>query len=193
MTLLTKAEFARECGVQRQAIAWNLKHGKLVETTTGHIDTESPEARVYLAKRKTRPLKNTTPIKYRKESTKKRGKKTDGNGRYDEDLIDLDIEEANRLEKIEKVMKLRVETAAKRGELVSRESMHEVFAKFYAVHTGQLHPLGDKVAQDVCAVFGDPDETKAAQVREVIDKQVFQALQHIQRLMDDFYRTVKDK
>lgn len=191
MAILTQAEFARQAGVTRQAVRAGILRKKLVVTEDRKIDTDEKLNRFYMHRNQSAKIvRNTTPFAHRKKQDGEQPapSSSTSNGDYSDDLGTMTLEEAARVEKIERIIKLRVETAAKRGELIDREVVREAFMKFYAVHTGELHPLGDKIAQDLTAIFGDDDEEKATEVRKSVDGHVFKTLQHIKRLMDDFYQ-----
>lgn len=92
----------------------------------------------------------------------------------------------DRMKIIEQVIALKVKTEEKRRELVSSETSRTVWAKVYAVHTSELGPLGEKIAADVAALCGVDDSEGILNIKQAIDNQVYTALKHIKRLIDDF-------
>jgi hypothetical protein len=103
-----------------------------------------------------------------------------------DDIINSSYTETQRIEKIERIFKLRAETQARRGELIERALVKRVWAKLYAVDTAELHPLGEKISADLAALFGSDDNEAKLKAKQLVDRHVFNALQHIKRLMDDF-------
>ena len=71
--------------------------------------------------------------------------------------------------------------------------MKRVFAKLYAVGTAELHPLGEKIGADLAAKFGQDDSEAKLWVKQTVDRHIFNALQHIKRLMDDFLKSVGEE
>lgn len=183
MTLLSHAKFAKLAGVTRQAIYKAVKSGNVRKDGT-KIDTEDPFNREYLQT-------NTRQ--------KSQGKLRIA-GEYDDDGDDTDIDilddddnlvgmskqslEKRKLREV--ILLARVKREQLRGTLILMETMREAFMKFYAVLTGELHPLGDKISQDLAAAYGVDDEKASATAREIVDDDVFKALAHIQRLMSDY-------
>ena len=89
--LVTKADFARMCGVQRQSVNKAMKEGPLHEAVvSGRIDVEHPAAVKYLnkprkkrpsrAKTEVRPKRDPTPEKVATVATLADGAPTNGSG-----------------------------------------------------------------------------------------------------------------
>ena len=192
MPLLNKSQFAKKAGVTRPAIGYAVKKGNLRVNDDGMIDTNDPFSKEYLNQRMS--------SRQRKQGLKRKAgfydevveadpfvDPSDGDGVDDVYSSAALTKRALEKQKLhEQTLVLQIKREQLRGTLIDIEAMREIFMKFYAVHTGELHPLGDKIAQDVAAAFDIEDETAAGKVREIIDGHIFKALAHMKRLMSDF-------
>jgi hypothetical protein len=199
---LNMAEYARRCGVSRVTIFKKVKAGILIKSERG-IDPDLPTNREYEERCKMRlsaasePKEVQQPAK-KKPKPKSKSKNGNGNGSLDSNsngngqlnLELVDRNEAERLKIIEQVLNYQIKTQKDRQELVERALVKRVFAKLYAVDTAELHPLGEKIGADLAAFFGHDDSEAKLKSKQLIDKHVFNALQHIKRLMDDFLKSV---
>lgn len=105
--------------------------------------------------------------------------------------IDVPISQMNkrsldRMKTYHEVLKLQVVVEEKRRQLVSISSVFEVWAEFYAIHTAQLGPMGEKISASLAAQLGTDDPEKVLLVKKEIDGEIYPALQQIQALMNDF-------
>lgn len=101
-------------------------------------------------------------------------------------LEEMSARSLKRMKTYQEVVKLQVGVEEKRRTLVSIDSVYTTWAKFYAVHTSQLGPLGEKISAKAAAQLGTDDPEKVLMVKKTIDEPVYVALNQIKRLMNDF-------
>lgn len=211
MNLVSQASVARGLQLSRPAIGEAVKRGVL-RKINGYIDLDCELTQLYVSKVEERKgIKFVHPeLNKPKSANKKRNrvpaevpKPTQlaqinstssrlGDPTLDRspDEIVLDRAELERLKIAESVIKMRTETMAKRGELVSRDTVKTVFAKLAAVDTSELHPLGDSVSGDMAAAYGRDDNESRVKAKAIIDKRVFRAMKHRLRIMQDFLKKI---
>jgi hypothetical protein len=211
VNLIKKAKLADGLQISRQAISDAVRRGALAQVE-GRIDLDAPDTKAYIAAVERRKDITFNPVarpqarsRYKKRTTLARGKpvgteltEISSSGTRMGDMT-LDVEpdavvlsraQLERLKVAESVIKMRVETKAKRQELVSREITAGVFAELASVDTSEFHPLADKISVDVAAKCGVEDEEVILEVKKIINKHVFRALKHRQRLMDDYLQKI---
>jgi hypothetical protein len=207
-------EYAKRCGVSKVTIFNHCKKGRIIRTTKG-IDPGIPTNREYEEQAKLRQETGKITVKREpkpQEAKKKpaprpkpppgndQGKNSaiveiieDGslNGEPDEGFIHR--HELERMKVAEQILKTRVETEQKRGELLDKKLTKRVMAKIFAVDTAELHPLGEKIAADIAAKFKSDDSQAILETRQIIDRHIFNALQHIKRLMNDYFDKIGEE
>jgi hypothetical protein len=191
--------------VSRVTIFKKVKAGILIKSERG-IDPDLPTNREYEERCKMRLSAASEPKEVEKPAKKKPKSKSkpkngngngsldsnsNGNGQLNLELVDRN--EAERLKIIEQVLNYQIKTQKDRQELVERALVKRVWSKLYAVDTAELHPLGEKIGADLAAFFGHDDSEAKLKSKQLIDKHVFNALQHIKRLMDDFLKSVGEE
>jgi hypothetical protein len=194
------AEFARRCGVTRTTIFKKCNAGIVIKTERG-IDPDIPTNREYIERCKMRQAENDKPTSVTtpaKKKPKPRSKPKGGNGTGQDPAEQLSIEQlsrsdAERLKVIEQILNYQIKTQKERQELIERALVKRVWAKLYAVDTAELHPLGEKISADLAALFGSDDNEAKLKAKQLVDRHVFNALQHIKRLMDDFLKKVGEE
>ena len=90
----------------------------------------------------------------------------------------------------ERAERLRIENDIKRGAYVDRSSVKLVMSRVYAVHTGQLQPIGLKLADHIDSIPPSPD--RRFKIQKEIDKEVYNALSSIQRILIEWLTTGKE-
>jgi hypothetical protein len=101
----------------------------------------------------------------------------------------LKIEQAKEKQETEKAEKLRINNAVARGIYIEREAVKRVFGRFYSAHTGRLQPLGMKLADTIAAKFGIEGAKEKIEVRELVDGEIYSALESIRETMEGWVKT----
>jgi len=203
--------YAQRCGVAKQTIFKHIKTGRILRSEKG-IDPGLPINMEYEQSLKLKQLKPVEPKKVKppaKNPPAPRPKPPPGNGRDKNSNIVEIIEdgslngqpdegfihrsELERMKVAEQILKTRVETEQKRGELLDKKLTKRVMAKIFAVDTAELHPLGEKIAADIAAKFKSDDSQAILETRQIIDRHIFNALQHIKRLMNDYFDKIGEE
>ena len=73
-----------------------------------------------------------------------------------------------------------------RGDLVERDHVREFVAKLWHIDTSQWQHLGNAVAPEVCAALGADDADSEARVRDIIERAVYDILEHSQRVVAEW-------
>ncbi len=190
MTHLTVIQFAKVAGVTRQAIYIALRRGDLrKDEQTKKINPKDPFSEEYLRNNTTQRAQG----QMRKMGMYDDGGAGDGDIFDDsDDLVGMSKQSLEKRKLREGIMLAQIKRETLRGTLVNIDTMREAFMKFYAVLTGELHPLGDKISQNLAAVYGVDDEKASAKAREIVDNDVFKSLAHMKRLMEDFSKQKMD-
>jgi len=92
----------------------------------------------------------------------------------------------------QQIEKLRLDNEQTRKELVKRDDIKAVFAKFYGVHASELTQLPTKIGKDLALRFGRSDPEATMITTEVIDREIFQSLETINRIMKEFLETLEE-
>lgn len=148
------------------------KYNKSGKTAEKHAASPSPEA-----KRVKNTQVLTTVGEFSEESLETAA---------EAQLEEMSARSLKRMKTYQEVVKLQVGVEEKRRTLVSIDSIYLTWAKFYAVHTAELGPLGEKISAKAAAQLGTDDPEKVLMVKKTIDEPIYVALKHIQRLMNDF-------
>jgi hypothetical protein len=96
----------------------------------------------------------------------------------------LKTEEAKEQIAQEKAARLKIENELRRGQYIDKAVVKLLWGKNYAVDTSVLMPLGLKLADTITALPESADRRN--KIQEIIDNEIFQALEMKQRLMTDY-------
>jgi len=110
-----------------------------------------------------------------KEKAKREGK----NGDYKERI------DRGRAEKLE------LENQKKRGELVDRALVSQVFGEIYSVHRSILLNIGPGLSDSLAAISDTAAAEKTLKMQELIDNEIYSALAAIKAAINKFLRQVK--
>jgi hypothetical protein len=176
-TIYTKTGFAKLCGVTRTAVFYAVTQGRLIVNEDNKIDIEHPLNAEY--KRIKDAGESATPVGPRGNKTK-----TAPAGTFSGDNVTkADIDKQKTLAQIEK---LNIENETKRKELIDRKLVARVFTEIHTVDVQQIVPLKDKLVADIAAIFGVSDDKLMHQARAAAEKEIYRALKHRKRILDDF-------
>ena len=88
--------------------------------------------------------------------------------------------------------KYELEVAIKRNDLVPREDLRRVFARFYTVHASKLRPLGGKLGPDVAAALGVKDDALIVKAIEILDRDLLDALEEMKRILNEYLLSIDE-
>ena len=93
-----------------------------------------------------------------------------------------------KIKEFEQGAKAKQDRLVKRGELIERKVVKQVFAKIHTVDTNQWKTLEDKIVPMLCGIFdaqdGGPESIRA---RKLISDEVTKILRYNKRLIDEFF------
>lgn len=156
------------------------------------------EAAIHPGKKRQKTTKKQSSAPKRRTNTQVLALPDENVGDPAEDNSDTPLEEMgkHKLDTVKvyhEVLKLKVTIEEKRRKLVSIDGVFMTWAEFYAVHTAELGPLGEKISADLAAHFGVDDPELILGGKKKIDEPIYAALANIQRLMNDFLEAAGHK
>ena len=83
--------------------------------------------------------------------------------------------------------RIRLEYEIRREEYMSKAAIKLIFGKQYAIDTSVLVPMGLKLADSINAIPSGPERRQ--KIQELIDNEVFAALESKKRILADFIET----
>ena len=89
--------------------------------------------------------------------------------------------------------KAEMEVKIKMKDLISRELASRVFRKIYTIDSTEWRGLGPRVAPDIMAICKIEDPTKEVEISDLIERQVFRTLSHVQRVINEFLENVESE
>ena len=207
--LYPKTAFAKLANRSNGAITQGIKRGTIHVTDEG-VDPDHPTNRAYLekaaeydaangrARRSTddsqRPAAEGAPVKHTRR--KKQPVEVPDDRTYNlpppvkPSRKATKLAAAKQLKLDEEIEEKRLKNAARRKELVDRDTVRRVFGKLYKVDVDELRTIGSKSAPEIANVCGVEDSELILKISAAIDKEVFAALRHIQKIMNDFFDEV---
>ena len=87
--------------------------------------------------------------------------------------------------------KAELEVQIKTKDMISRETVSQVFRKLYAIDSTEWRGLGPRLAPDIMAICQVEDPTKEAEISERIEREVFRTLGHVQRVLNGFLEEIE--
>ena len=99
----------------------------------------------------------------------------------------LKTEQAKEQIAQEKAERLKIENEIRRGQYMDKPTVKLLFGKTYAIHTSVLIPLGLKMADMLDAL--PPGPGRRNKMQEMIDNEMFSALETIKKLLVSFVQT----
>lgn len=115
----------------------------------------------------------------------------DVTGISDERLFAQDADVLQKIAAAEKIIDLRQTRAAKRGELISRDTVKRFMDGLVSIHRSELTTLGAKTAPEIMSACGVNEDSALVRIEEVLDAAVYRVIAHIQRQTTDFLRGLK--
>jgi hypothetical protein len=188
-TTCTKAEFARQLGINRSHITRAVTAGYIDivgkgRTSKVKLDGSNTIQFIESTIANTAARKNQPPPPPVESAT--------GTGVEVQDLNDVDIDTINlqqlnknlldRFKAVEDIRMKKQKRLKVRGELVERETVTRTLSKLFSIHVNQLRTLGDTLSPDIAAVFGSSDPELIVGVSNIVNEEVFKILEHIKSL-----------
>lgn len=203
------AEFAKMCQVSSAAITKAVQVGRVIRSDQKRIDlTESINKRFLEEKIK----ENLKKVKKSKKTEKEKPSKVNspsaeykGPGRPSlkpnktQSENDEESEDSSSLENIlkadfEKIKLIeQIETQVLKNEIARRKYIEKkyvsiIFGRIQTVDTQEILPIADRFPAQAAALCGIKDEKTVHEIGRLLRKEIYKALQHRKRLMDDFIR-----
>ena len=89
--------------------------------------------------------------------------------------------------------KAEMEVKIKMKDLISRELVARVFRKIYTIDSTEWRGLGPRIAPDIMAACKIEDPTKEVEISDLVERQVFRTLSHVQRVINTFLEEVESE
>ena len=214
MTVFTQSGFAKYQGVSRNAVNKLVKSGTLVLNSDNKIDTASPETIAYIKGRGDRAeTKAKKKMTFDELGEHERNKATVSTlpqsnvtlpGGIDvdpddetlasidtSDLTRLNIDQLDRLHKIEKIKTERIKNAHMRGKLIDSEFAKKMFAENYAIEVNENLQMSASLSPMICDLFKDDTPEKLIQVSKLINDESYKAQAHKKVKLEEFFKTVE--
>jgi hypothetical protein len=90
-------------------------------------------------------------------------------------------------------LNLELKNRRERGALIDREIVKAYDAKTAAIDAQELLTLGQRVSANLAAAFGLDDAKSKIKCKQIIDKEVFSAMEHKKRMRKDFFESLADE
>ena len=209
-----KSHFAKMCGVSQMAIGKACRVGNIKTCIVNGKEVVNLDHRItkaYLASKtgSTKPPKAENKPKFAKvkkvapvdepEETKEKTSDKWGKPRSlgeitNENVMDVDKQDMDKLDKYESALTKQQKREAERNVLIKRDLVETVFAKIYSVDTNELKELENRLSPAICGIFkANDDGDESIEVRKLMNKEITKSLRHIKRIMDTFLKRHKVK
>lgn len=203
MKRIAKSAFADMAGISRSRVAHNIKAGHIVVRPDGKIDLSHPTNVNFLEVRQMRQNQGGAQQSRNLPPMPPRVRKTpdDSASSWPEEIAKIDCMDTEALRRLprDQIAELKdiqgirhreQKIREQRGELIDRELVRRVLAKYYSVHVNEFQTLGDSIAPDVAATLGVNDESLILGVEKMINDAMFRRLQSIKKIIDDFLKEI---
>ena len=192
--IVTRVQLAEMKGCTKQAV-YDRHFPSEQKSANGicYYDTEHPEIVEWLSstdgtKKPKTPTKSTEkrslPEKKATKSPRKPRRPVETEDDDDPDELS-ELDNLPALERIEKIKNHRFLRAVKSSELVPREMVKAVFARFFTVHTSILIPMSGKIGPEIATSLGITTGSGVLSIQEIIDREMYLALGQIKKTMDE--------
>jgi len=194
VTYKSLAQFAKMCSVSRSAITQANDRGDLFISRNGKIDPAQKKNNTFLrnhlarVENEEREKENaeTKVKKTRKRAKPKGGKKVAPSPRTRESMgvtpTKIDVEIA-RIQA--QTTKINMDIAEKMGRFFLREEVEGLFGKLSTTFSNLIHPLGQRLAPDICDICGITDSAKMIEVQNLLERELEIAVNEVKRLAKD--------
>ena len=205
----SKTAFAKYANRSNGAITQAVKGGR-IEVGEHGIDPDHPTNRAYLEKcaeydqaagrparsadDTQRPAAEGAPVKHTRR--KKQAVEIPNDKSYNlpppvkPSRKATKLAAAKQLKIDEEIEEKRLKNAARRKELVDRETVRRVFGKLYKVDVDEFRTIGSRSAPEIANLCSVDDSETILKIAAAVDKEIFAALRHVQKIMNDFFDEV---
>ena len=199
MKLYTKAEFSRVAGVCTASIAKAIKTGRVKvfgEGRSARVDAMDPVNMMYINGIEVHP----TAGRKKSSSVPNKPGPAPLPPSEVEDLTELldsgnlgviSKQSADRIKTIAQIQQIRVKTEEMRKELIPRVLVQRIISKLYTIDVNEFRTLGPNLAPEIAALAGIDDSETIIKIEAIVEKEVYNILRHVKRLMDDFLKSVE--
>jgi hypothetical protein len=193
-SLIKVIEFAKLAGVGKTAV-YKARDTEKITITNGLIDLTNPKTLEYLqAAKRRKELERearenaiaTTEDAIKFLPSEAREASGENGNRIPSEKSKL---ETARIEKQNRELDLKY--AKERNELLSRDSVAQVFNKLYSIQVSKLHGFSHAVTPDLAVIFESTDNEKMIQTTELINNAMFSVLEEIKKTMDGYLESIK--
>jgi hypothetical protein len=210
MDTVSKAHFSRMCGVSRTAISKAASTG-IIGMHDDKVNLHHRLTKEYL-KDKSQPVevvdgkpkqkKRTLPAKKPPPTEITAPEAKDGDPTLmvvrslddinETNLLYLEKKDLDKFKVYEQALETRLKREERRGLLIPRIRVRQVFAKLYTIDVNQIKTMEDRLVPEICGAFGMGDSgPEAVAVRKMINDDTAKFLRQVKRLFDDFLKEVK--
>jgi hypothetical protein len=220
MNWLNQSEFAKLVGVSRAAISKAVKRGLVVKDPSQGIDVDHPanieyrnsqhdsrtrrkdsERKPKKPKRseiKPEKVENLPPASVKAIPDEISEQMSPGQQMEMYENINLNGPDhlitkldADRLKTIETAREKQIKRLEARGKLIDRDFVASIFNTIYKIDTGELRPLGDKLAPELAAICDVDDNETIQRMNEHVEKTIYKSLEHIRRRINNALEEIK--
>jgi len=174
MKHLNKSEFARYVSVGEASVRRAIKKGEIVLEQDGLINPNRPENENYRLTKQLDPTAGVT------RSTPKETIESKTNPQSDV------ITELRIKKELASIRKIELENEKKRGNLIDRKTVAEVFNRLYSVQQSEFIPIANKIMPEVASILGTEDNEKIAIARSLLESELWKALGSMKRSIQEF-------
>jgi len=199
MKLVTKTEFAKLAGVSGAAVTKAIKNERIKlfgEGRAARIDATHPISIEYIngiddhptaggGKPRSVPHKPGPAPPAPTEAEDLTALLDSGN------LGAISKQSADRIKTIAQIQQIRVKTEEMRKELIPRFLVQKIISKLYTVDVNEFRTLGPNLSPEIAALTCIDDAETIIKIEAIVEKEVYNILKHVKRLMDDFLKSVE--
>ena len=205
MTLKTKSEVARLCGVSAMAITNVIKVGEMDtmgEGRNARLDIDAPknaERMALFQERKaaepergkkrggqTKPKRRSKSKKHTESPTTPPKTTPDDKGTILHERSHLD-----KLKIIEQTRKIKLETEIKRGEYIKRDLVSKAMGGLYDIDLNVLVAIAPGLAKNIASYSGIDESVTIIGIEKIIHDQMFEVLVHKKGHVNKFLLSIK--
>ena len=104
-----------------------------------------------------------------------------------EHLGDVSKAELDKVKIFQQARTAAIKADHERGKLILRDTVRRVFANIATVHKSELRAFEDRLAPEICAIFGvQEDADESVEVRKLLNMETTKILRHIQVLVAEY-------
>jgi hypothetical protein len=194
-TLVSRYQFAEDCGVTKAAIVKAIRSGT-VTLTGDRIDPAHP-SNIYYRQNCNPRQRCAGPATVNPDVSPSGGREAQRKGPPKNDFFsgggDLPLKAKADILKIKaQITALQLKNQQTRNELISFDLDHRVFSMWHSIESTELLSLGDRIAPEVldAARVTVDDRMATITIGQMITSEVIRSLEHIQKLIENFIKSI---